>query len=812
MLKDNCCVRSDLSVKHNHKPSLSDSMSILSNASTLVDDLQGGNNAPTSQSHSVVAACRHRSRSLEDPLHTPLSGCPSGCLGSAGSPYGINSGAATLSLSGFKPTCTNGNNTRFQLHSGCKTIDCKPLANMLLDHDETYGAAKNIIVIDTRPYMEYSKAHIKDSIHISLPSTLLKRKNFSLQRLLDNLPAYERNLIKEKLKEEYSENDKDSFSVVIYDNTDVKPDGRVSLACFGISSKFLDNDWPNQGQRKPDVYILSGGFPQFQSQFPDLAESSPMEYDRELLQPPAVYYSSTSSLSTPPSTQGSPLVPVCSPTFSSPISHLFKFQLPHAPRQNLAGSSQSFQHVFKMRQFEENSNLESYLDAVDLNENRKLSSSEYFTNPSTPQQQYYKFPLKLSFQLEFDAITETYDAEQINAVMPRWFRNLMDKSSKMQFIEKFQRLDIIERTRLDRLLKMPPLSSEQITEQKPGHKTSSLDGGYSEEDDEYDRQISISSGVELGSKNRYKDIFPYEHTRVILRRDLEITKLSQEPHYNGVVDTYINANYLTGPFTTGDSPSNNTVRYIATQAPLSETIHDFYTCIINNRVPIVITLTDEFENGLEKCCKFWAEGDYNGIQVALLQERKENNLYLRRIKLTFNSGKSTFQIFQIQIKDWPDLGVLVNPTDILSMLDIKNFIISELFKRGVFNKGDLPTVLVHCSAGCGRTGTFCTVDTIVSNLKNIDAHEIQWEANHHDNNNLFDPIVITIDRFRKQRISMVQNINQFLFIYDCMLSYFKLHLNNNTCGGDNVGLGSFTNSMGELDILEDFLCSKKNEL
>ncbi|AGO11220.1 AaceriACL041Cp [[Ashbya] aceris (nom. inval.)] len=745
-----------------HKSTLSDSVSILSNSSTAVEE--GGPGGP--------AHAKTRSAGMVE--------------------------AAPHGPSAYKIGGSAGGGLRVPLHAGCRTMDSRALGDIL-------SADANIVVVDTRPYVEFSKSHVRGALHVCLPSTLLRRKTFSFARLLENLPPGDRESVRERLREHAQGERK--LSIVIYDNLPMKGDGWSSLACAGLSAKFLENNWEADGQTAPDVYILSDGYQQFQLQFSELSEALPASAEDDLLCQPPGLCASASSLSTPSSLRGSPLEPLPSPLTTSPMSQLFKFQLPiQRPLQN--GNSQALPRVFKMRHFEENSNLESYLGAVDINENRKLSEFDEATesNGTRFQQSFFKFPLKLSFQLEYAKITELYKQDEIDRAIPKWFQDLMLKPSKMQYVEQFQRLDILERTRLDRILNTPFGDKMNSVNTVPCHINDAQFANYFDYDKDYDPQITISSGVELGAKNRYKDVFPYEHTRVVLRRDSELRCTTVPVEKDTSIDTYINANYLTSPFDT-DKKCGSAGRYIATQAPLPETIHDFYTCIINNNVPVVLSLTDEFEHGVEKCCKFWADGEYNGIVVSMLEEHRGDVLFIRRIQLTYNEGKSSYELLQIQIKDWPDLGILDSPKDIIDMIFMKDYVVQQLMSNGVFTENKVPTVLVHCSAGCGRTGTLCTVDSVISNLTEIARHSEQWTSNKTPGTGGFDPIVMIIDRFRKQRISMVQTITQYLFIYDCMLRYFKIRLESITEGegSESNRIGSL---VGEQDILGNFIRSK----
>ncbi|CAI5092838.1 BBT_HP_G0127690.mRNA.1.CDS.1 [Saccharomyces cerevisiae] len=409
---------------------------------------------------------------------------------------------------------------------------------------------------------------------------------------------------------------------------------------------------------------------------------------------------------------------------------------------------------------------------------------------------------------------------------------------KIELVSQFQKLDFLEKRRLNHsvsfrkkensfILEKPSSYPEQLTStssstimppkfpdvnkvQKRSHsqpiftqysKYKSMLSLESDSDSESD-DVIISSGVELGAKNRYKDIFPYEHSRVILKKGLQSSKGIKHSHSTsdgGILDNYINANYLSLPrFSVEQNSSFQTtttttrrVRYIATQAPMPSTVHDFYTCILNNGVPLVLSLTNDFENGIEKCYRYWQEGNYN---------------------------EKPYELLQIQVKNWPDLGTLLNPTSILQAINVKNHIIDTLFAGNYYQNDQLPTILVHCSAGCGRTGTFCTIDSILSNFEMFEMLQKEFVKLKYPAK-LFDPISWTINIFRKQRISMVQNINQFIFIYDCLLFYFRLRLDDITertdgdgSNKDNISLSALIEQIEKLEILQTFVDDKLKEL
>lgn len=862
---------------------------------------------------------------------------------------------------------------RFPKHKNCLLIGALELDRLLKDTDP-----EHLLLLDVRPFIDFSKSKIRDSLHVRLPSTLLKRKNFTLERLLDNLPSPEKDQAYSKLLGPSTDISK--VRIIIYDNSSNQTDSSISLGCYGISSKFLDYaSWP---ETPPRVYILSCGFLQLQTILPELVDSSTCTpVDNATKTTPQLklpsFHKTSKSL---PSIYSSPLS-MASSASSSPVSALFKFQLP--------SSNALPPPFFKISQNEEISNIESYISAVNINEQRRFSWEETTPKP-TPKSdtasylQPFDFPSqtllpkkqqqqqwderqvsqqhcqdidyqhqhknhthnpnnnythkhcqqqpasdvindKLNFQKKYNKLEQIHSLENINSVVPQWFQELM-KASKLQFISQFQRLDLLEKKRLnqcltnvDMVLEQPqnipptgnllcnPMPSTPCaidgTKDSRNHQHGATANHCSphawldsvEDDyDEEDHKIKISSGLELGAKNRYKDIFPYEHTRVVLRKSHTPPQYSRgdeqtDSSSNDIWDTYINANYLVDPVLSLSFSSNSpppprpeplreesnrcmNVRYIATQAPLAATIHDFYTCILNNNVPLILSLTDEFENGVEKCCRFWAEGNYDGIQVKLLQEystktknvpkpsncgsaslpsscplfpsprtEQGDEIIIRRIQLNYN-GANHFETLQLQIKNWPDLGILMNPDEILQVIGLKNFVLDELFSKHVYRDDYVPTILVHCSAGCGRTGTLCTIDSLLSNMMRFDKLQQEWyqkrrvtgslhplSSSNFDGigsvggtsnsatgvssrppGKLFDPVVMTINKFRKQRISMVQNINQYLFVYDCLLQYFTLKLNKK---GDNYGgtLFELTHEADKLDILEKFLENKTKE-
>ncbi|KAL3232918.1 Tyrosine-protein phosphatase 2 [Nakaseomyces bracarensis] len=814
---------------------------------------------------------------------------------------------------------------------------------------------RKAIVLDLRTYSDYSKSSIRDSIHIGLPSTLLRRKKFDFERLLNNLPAEDRIVFEEKL-----DGGGKPLDFLIYDNTPKQTDDSLSLACYGISSKIIEAKKIDIRLSDCNIYILNVGYNQFQLMFPEdtvstEAESSALPAQQQQQQPinrsnsgvdsplgcttdlffpitsgakgtdfikqtingvmlspslhstgnksPSIGGSSSHNNSMTNSNDLSLDSPVST---SSPISALFKFQLPS--QQQLPAT------LFKIPQNEENMNLESYISAANLRENQEKLNMNNSSNKFHFHS--FQFPKRsdsgldplcensetddgkddlLTFQRKYNELCQTYDEDTLKKVIPKWFHELVVRS-KVDIISQFQKLDFLEKRRLNKsiskhkstksaiatpsraeLSKMTPIDekSSEVTRyhnevstllkrkksQKRSHSQPTIlksdwDCCLDLDDSEEDNAVEISSGLELGIKNRYKDIFPFENTRVKLKRrsvssvpnSRDATpKHSRSSSLNDKLtilsldsfDNYINANYVELPslpdkisekqlfLTRGHDQEYRNVRYIATQAPLKTTIMDFYTCILNNKVPIILSLTDTFENGIEKCAKYWADGIYDGLKVKLVEEievpkihstcngsnahEQDADIILRRINIEYDDMGNDYEVIQIQVRHWPDLGILTEPTNIIQAINIKNVILERLYEKGIFEQDFKPTILVHCSAGCGRTGTWCTIDTVITNLEVFEIIRKDVESQKKDIS--YDPISWTINMFRKQRISMVQNINQFLFVYDSLVCYFALCLNNfgkNDVSNESIKI--LHDQVAAMESIELFANKKKDEI
>uniref|UniRef100_A0A8B9IUG9 protein-tyrosine-phosphatase n=1 Tax=Amazona collaria TaxID=241587 RepID=A0A8B9IUG9_9PSIT len=248
-------------------------------------------------------------------------------------------------------------------------------------------------------------------------------------------------------------------------------------------------------------------------------------------------------------------------------------------------------------------------------------------------------------------------------------------------------------------------------------------------------------------KNRYKDILPFDHSRV----ELSLITSDTDSHY-------INASFIKGVY----GPR----AYIATQGPLPTTVIDFWRMIWEYEVLIVVMACMEFEMGKRKCERYWAEVDGSPLQcgpfsIACEAEEKKNEYVIRRLKVTLNEEIRT--VHQFHYKNWPDHNV---PSSIDPILEL----IGEV---RCYQPGDSVPICIHCSAGCGRTGVICAIDYTQKLLKDRIVPV---------NFSVFS----LIQEMRTQRPSIVQTKEQYELVYDAVIELFKRQIEALDAQGDSA--------------------------
>ncbi|GBN33883.1 Tyrosine-protein phosphatase non-receptor type 12 [Araneus ventricosus] len=243
-------------------------------------------------------------------------------------------------------------------------------------------------------------------------------------------------------------------------------------------------------------------------------------------------------------------------------------------------------------------------------------------------------------------------------------------------------------------------------------------------------------------KNRYKDIVPYDKSRVIL------------PKYDGVPGSdYINASYIKG--------SSGAFAYIAAQGPLPNTVIDFWRMIWVCDVQVIVMACNEKEAGKTKCETYWpSKGEikhYGNISVELIDTSQVCPDFMVRTLLV-KCDSEMRDVYQFHYTSWPDHGV---PEAVHPMLELVRLM------RDCQASETVP-IVVHCSAGCGRTGTICAVDYVWACLRHGKLSED------------FSLFQIALE-LRRQRIAMIQTKEQYMLAHKAVATLFEQQLNVIDC-------------------------------
>ncbi|KAL6104044.1 ptprf [Pungitius sinensis] len=247
-----------------------------------------------------------------------------------------------------------------------------------------------------------------------------------------------------------------------------------------------------------------------------------------------------------------------------------------------------------------------------------------------------------------------------------------------------------------------------------------------------------NSNMEVNKpKNRYANVIAYDHSRVVL------TSVDAVPGSD-----YINTNYIDG--------YRKQNAYIATQGPLPETLSDFWRMVWEQRSNTIVMMTRLEEKSRVKCDQYWPSRGtetYGMIQVTMLDTVELATYSVRTFALYKNGSSEKREVRQFQFMAWPDHGVPEYPTPILAFLR----------RVKACNPPDAGPMVVHCSAGVGRTGCFIVIDAMLERMK----HEKSVDIYGH------------VTCMRAQRNYMVQTEDQYIFIHEALLEAA-------TCGNTEV--------------------------
>lgn len=269
-------------------------------------------------------------------------------------------------------------------------------------------------------------------------------------------------------------------------------------------------------------------------------------------------------------------------------------------------------------------------------------------------------------------------------------------------------------------------------------------------------------------------------------------------------------------------------------------MQDFWSVIWDQDVRVIVMLTAEKEGGQLKCHPYWASNEYGSLKLQLLSEKKvsldpskhrapadRRDSGRRRANTTIESAPPPLavdqphaivrkfalshaahpfspirEITQVHYSSWPDFGAPASPGQLLGLVELSNQIQRASSSSTQSPRSSEPEndeaarpMLVHCSAGCGRTGTFCTVDSVIDMLKRqrkeiksgvtpmevttssqgdymgkgkqgIESVDGEWIFSQD-----IDLVEKTVEDFRGQRLSMVQSLRQYVLCYESILEW-----------------------------------------
>ncbi|KAH3916612.1 hypothetical protein HBI56_047990 [Parastagonospora nodorum] len=577
------------------------------------------------------------------------------------------------------------------------------------------SCVEEVLLLDLRVSTQYARARIAGALSLCIPTTLLKRTSFNVQKLAETFKDVE--------SREKFERWRRSKHIIVYDSSSSQM--KDAATCINTLKKFTSEGWTG------GTYIIRGGFQEFAERFPawitHQASSSPMT-------------SATASL------QIDSGLPAVAPVIGG---------CPMPVTQNAANPFFG--------------NIRQNMDLI-----------------GGVGQMPVKHP---------EGMTQSVEEE-----LPAWLQKASeDKDNGKTVSERFLQIEKREQKRMQEAL------SGKVVYGTPTGLGAS-------------KQIQIA-GIEKGSKNRYNNIWPYEHSRVKIQGVDE-----------GSCD-YVNANHVQAAY------SNK--RYIATQGPIPATFKDFWKVVWQQDVRVIVMLTAEQEGGQIKAHNYWSDKHYGHLHLnplgehkaslepakirshrqqprpAMGQRRSTNPVrasdfkkepsnisptsdqpYVIVRRFTLSNDEEPFErmreITQLQYSNWPDFGAPAHPTHLLGLIEQCDAVVRH-YNGSSPTKPESPNsrpVVVHCSAGCGRTGTFCTVDSVLDMLKrqrqarhtrqstpmDIDGGTKTNTKDIRENgswvgDDQVDLIAKTVEDFRVQRLSMVQSLRQFVLCYESVMEW-----------------------------------------
>ncbi|KAH8101595.1 hypothetical protein BXZ70DRAFT_891438 [Cristinia sonorae] len=611
-------------------------------------------------------------------------------------------------------------------------------------------AADNTLILDIRPHNAYTLGRLPNALPMSVPSTLLKRPGFSLAKLCQMLPSV-------AARERFSDwQNADRILVYDADSSSLVEGGNL----LGLLRKFRTEGYTR------DVAFVKGGFHAVWREMPSLVDTQPppREDDEDSL--PAMT-KSASAPSVAPALRTKQL-PMSAFTLSSTAAS-------SQPSLSLSQRRAMHHHSLSLSQSQSEMAFNPFFDNV--RQNLELRGSDASINAAASGGIQLKLPRRVR--------------RRVGDLPFEWLRRIARRSGKIKVRRQDSQLCLLNGSSV-RILRLSPdspsssnTSEEDLTRLLASQfykielgeqrrlmgvmERHSKESGADKEgpgESEAAFPYSITAGIEKGTKNRYRNIWPFEHARVRLLRKSS----------NGEEDDYMNASYV--------QPLGTTKRYIATQGPLPATFNDFWTLCWEQNVHVIVMLTREVESASVKCGNYWNDGSYGALELKLVEtndtsererKRRENELSsgffnipaqhgakasksrpnhkpdgasaegedeeatphtIRRVFSLTHTGYPFVPprtVIQLQYLEWPDMNVPDNCKGVLHVLPDStegarndedaplgdSSRLDELDpKTGIARHAiGNPPVLLHCSAGVGRTGGFIAVDAVLDGIR-----------------------------------------------------------------------------------------------
>jgi protein tyrosine phosphatase len=260
-------------------------------------------------------------------------------------------------------------------------------------------------------------------------------------------------------------------------------------------------------------------------------------------------------------------------------------------------------------------------------------------------------------------------------------------------------------------------------------------------------KCDIARKPENKLKNRYGNIVAYDHSRVVLHCE------SDDPHSD-----YINADYI--------DAYRKPKSFIATQGPTKYTLNDIWRMTWQHNSHRIVMVTNLVEDGRHKCEQYWPDHGskmYGDIKVDIKDVEQLADFTLRTFDIV--KGHIARTVHQFHFTAWPDHGV---PSYATSLLTFRKKVRS-------FDDPTMGPIIVHCSAGVGRTGTFIAIDYLLEQAR------VEGQVD----------IYGCVAAMRNMRVNMIQTLEQYIFVHDALLEALK-------CGDTSILCVDFRRRYSEL--------------